>query len=795
MARRSLWYKAAVRKRMVMLLVLLAMVVGAAWWARRQFPPRLPGTPVSHGLTTDALSQREVMERLVALERREAAIAEQWWVPELLAQRHARVFEELWNELNAAPDDFAVLTRFDVGAVLLPQMTDAASLPHGIALQRGSGAVLALKPDEWRAWLAAQADAGWQLGPLEFRHLAFDPPGTNTPAHSRFGFRAHLRRPAPEERGLLTGELKVEWVRADPEAPPRVASVDAGALVLKRRLGPAPFREVLNVEVSPPEKSFFIDPLIARDLEGDGRSEIILSAVNRVYSGGLDGWDQRLLAEGGVGLTFTSVMADFDGDAVADLLVARFEGLSLLSGRPEGGFSGPGRTAWAAESRIRYGQVMTCGDVDRDGDLDVWLGQYKGPYNQGQMPTPYYDANDGNPSWLLLNNGRGEFTDATEAAGLAGKRWRRTYSASLVDIDDDGDLDLVVISDFAGLDVHLNDGAGHFRDVTRERVDEAHGFGMAHALADFNRDGRLDLLMTGMHCPTAWRLDHLGLSRPEHPDYAVARAKMTSGCRLFFGQPDGRWAQGPAGSELAQAGWTWGCVAFDLENDGWPDIYAANGHETKASVQDYEPEFWLHDIYVADSDDDPVVAAYFGSKISRTRGQGMSYGGYEKNRCYLNLGGTGFAEIGWLLGVALPEDSRNVVADDLDEDGRTDLAVTTFEAWPAVRQTLRVLRNELPETGHWVGFRLQQTRAADCPVGAVVGLRYAGREERRWVVTGDSHRSQQAPAVHFGLGDVATVESVWVRYASGESCSFSGPAVNQVHTLSLARSAGTSGAE
>src|SRR5207237_1164019 len=127
----------------------------------------------------------------------------------------------------------------------------------------------------------------------------------------------------------------------------------------------------------------------------------------------------------------------------------------------------------------------------------------------------WYDANDGYPSFLLLNDGKGNFSDGTQRAGLAQKRWRRTYSASLVDLDGDGDLDLAVVSDFSGLDLYSNDGRGKFTDVTSTWAPEAKGFGMAHAIADFNKDGAPDLLMIGMNSPTADRLNALGLVRSD----------------------------------------------------------------------------------------------------------------------------------------------------------------------------------------------------------------------------------------------------------------------------------------
>jgi FG-GAP repeat. len=77
-----------------------------------------------------------------------------------------------------------------------------------------------------------------------------------------------------------------------------------------------------------------------------------------------------------------------------------------------------------------------------------------------------------------------------------------------------GDLDLVVVSDFAGVDVYSNDGKGKFTEVTATWVPDSHAFGMAHTLADFNRDGRLDLLMIGMTSPCR---EPARASRPDPP--------------------------------------------------------------------------------------------------------------------------------------------------------------------------------------------------------------------------------------------------------------------------------------
>ena len=93
--------------------------------------------------------------------------------------------------------------------------------------------------------------------------------------------------------------------------------------------------------------------------------------------------------------------------------------------------------------------------------------------------------------------------------------------------------------------------------------------------------------MIGMNSPTADRLANLNLQRPyDLPDKGM-RARTTYGNRLFFGRPDGTFEQTALSDLVARTGWSWGCAAEDFDNDGFPDIYIANGHETGKSVQDY----------------------------------------------------------------------------------------------------------------------------------------------------------------------------------------------------------------
>lgn len=765
------------RRTLVIATLLLSAIIGIKLWQSR----RAETSSANSSLSPEAV--RQLAAALTALEHSESQVERTHWGPELLAQQCGSVLENLWDSLNLAPDKFEILNAFSPGPLKIPQWQPPNRLAHGI--EQWVPANADGQAGNWTQILSEIRSNGWQLAQLELRHNLFETNRAGQPSRSVFYVRGDFSNLARQQRATLSGDVAIEWADlAATDGLPRIKSTDASQLRLLQRTGAPPFELILDEVVRPIEKSNFIDPLLVYDLDGDGTPEIILAAKNLVFQRQSDGtYARRPLCLQPPGLVLTAVIADFDGDGLADFLCAVYEGLILYHGSKDGTFNEPGKLVWAANPHLKYGQVLTCGDIDRDGDLDLWLGQYKNPYERGQMPTPYYGANDGFPSYLLLNDGHGTFKDATEAAGLGGKNRRRCYAASLVDWSGQGRLDLVTVSDFAGVDIYENDGQGHFTDRTTTWLPENKMFGMGHAVADFDGDGRLDLLVMGMHCPTALRLEHLGLSRPDKPDYSAMRRLMTQGNRLFLGQAKEGFHTGKLEESIRHSGWSWGCSALDWDNDGYPDVYIVNGHETRQTVKDYEPEFWLHDIYVGNSQDDLVKSAYFGGKIARTRGHGQSYGGYEKNRFFLNQQGQSFVEAGYLMGAAVEQDSRNLVTADLDADGRADLIFTTFEAWPQKQQTLKIYRNRLEDSGHWIGFHLREKTAADSPIGATITVHSAGKTAVREIITGDSHRSQHPHSARFGLGTETQIESVEVRWQSGKKLNLEHPAIDRYHII------------
>ena len=107
-----------------------------------------------------------------------------------------------------------------------------------------------------------------------------------------------------------------------------------------------------------------------------------------------------------------------------------------------------------------------------------------------------------------------------------------------------------------------------------------------------------------------------------------------------------------------------------------------------------------------------------------------------------------------------------------------------------MKQTLRIYQNTLDDSGNWIGFRFREESGKPSPVGACVTVSLNGRPQARQIVTGDSHRSQHATEVHFGLGKAESVNRVEVRWPNGQIVTLREPVLNRYHLIRVP--AGTS---
>ncbi len=755
--------------------ILMAVVLAACSKAPTPLPKPEP-KPAK--VTGDGPAQRIKKER----ER----LNHEVWQPEEQAQAHEATFIAFWDALRESKDKWEVFFKFSPGKLRLGLPGKPIERDWGIRTTDFKGT--SREVTDWPGFLQGLRSQGIEVVQTEWHQERFTPAG-DKPARSLFNFTLHARK-ADERRWNVKGQLDVEWSPSkDLEGLFQPVAVTMVKLQLMERAGAVPFREVALLDpevdrIDGPKKSTAM-PLLVHDLDGNGLADILLPGANLIYWNRGD-WklEHDRLCDYPVSLVNGVSLADFTGDDRVDLLVLLPGTVpGLYEGSVSGRFEGKPSKIVAGLPSQGPTYATAVGDPDGDGDLDVWITQYKKPYTEGQFPTPYYDANDGFPSYLLVNDGRGNFVNGTVAAGLTAKQHRRTYSASFVDIDADGDQDLVVVNDFAGMDLYLNDGRGRFTDVTAQLSTDRHSFGMSHALADFNGDGRVDIYMSGMASTTARRLEAMGLGRKEFEGHQKARMLMGYGNRMLLASEKGL-EQAPFNDQVARTGWSWGCATLDFDNDGDRDLYIANGNVSSKSCKDYCTTFWRHDIYGGSSTEDKGLNLFF--RENHRQMKTVSWNGFEHNVLYMNEGSSGFANVAWLLGMAHEYDSRSVVSNDLDADGRTDLLVVEQQWLPDSREVFRqfvhVLRNEWPGERRWIGAHLKGKGKGFSPIGSVVTLHTSKGTQVMPVVTGDSYSAQHAPTVHFGLG-AAKPESLKVRWPNGRITRLDAPVAGRYHLL------------
>ncbi len=468
------------------------------------------------------------------------------------------------------------------------------------------------------------------------------------------------------------------------------------------------------------------DPLAAAgmtiiDLTGDGLLDIYLPQIgmDQIYVGQPDG---SLVDESSSRLpsllsspSNTGTAADVDGDGDQDLFVARKGGDHVLLVNDGSGVFTDGTEAAGLDRQGWPVAGGSFGDMDGDGDLDLFSITFRTcDSSLAEIPeNPYTDGTQA----LWENQGDGTFVDVSERmpdhpGGIA---WFR--AAVWVDIDEDGDQDLFVLSDRSTTsDCMVNNMLfvnedGHFVDASQETGLGIRMEGMGLGMGDVNGDGVADFAMSDMQ--RLWLVVSDGVG-------AWYDVTATSGLTLVSSERD-RWSG-------------WGTELVDLDNDGDLDLHMGFGGLPDAPGGDMNP--WE-----------------------------------QPDALYLQEGGQ-FTEVSSEWGVDLTGSTRAVIPFDLDDDGWLDLGVREI-AGPAV-----VLRSHCASAS-WLQLRLQDVGANRYGIGAQVTVRSEGQEQTRWLMAGGTGlQSSSEPVAYFGLGSAQSVE-LEVLWPDGQVSTFTDVAVDQ----------------
>jgi hypothetical protein len=433
---------------------------------------------------------------------------------------------------------------------------------------------------------------------------------------------------------------------------------------------------------------------------------------NRLYRNS-GGWKfQDVTEKAGVaasGYTFGVAAADFDNDGLPDLFVAGMPRSFLYRNRGDGTFEDVTEQAGVA-NRQQWPISAAWFDYDNDGRLDLFVANYV-RWDPGAEPfcgdsvakryrtwchPKYYT---GLPNTLFRNEGNGRFRDVSAETGIA-QHVGKGMGAAIADYDSDGDLDIFVANDTVPNFLFRNDGR-RFTEVAFPAGVACNDDGRALSsmgvdFRDVDNDGREDLFVTA-------------LANETFPWY------RNLGKGLFL---DLTYPSRIGAATLPLSGWSNAIVDFD--NDGWKDLFAANG-----DVQDN--------------------TEMFSSRASR-----------QQNLVLLN-GGKGSFRPAMFGNPAL---HRGAAFGDLDNDGRVDAVVTRLGEAPVLLRNVSTDRN-------WMGFRLRGTRSNRSAIGTVVSISAGGINQMNRVTSAVGYASSSDLRVHFGLGSSAQADSVEIRWPSG----------------------------
>ena len=506
------------------------------------------------------------------------------------------------------------------------------------------------------------------------------------------------------------------------------------------------------------------------DIDGDGLDDLYIcqpaGLPNRLLRNRGDGTFEDITESSGVGVlenTACALFADVDNDGRQDLIVVRAGGPLLFLNQGNGKFQWKRDAFHFANPPQGTFTGAAMADYDRDGWLDIYFCLYV--YYQGtdqyRYPMPYFDAENGPPNFLLRNNRDGTFRDVTKESGLDKNNTRFSFCCTWGDDNGDNWPDLFVANDFGRKNLYRNNGDGTFTDVAKESGVEDVGAGMSGAWVDFDNDGREDLYVGNMWTAAGLRVSEQRIFQKDAGETARVFYKKHAMGNSLFKNTGQKFQDVSVHSGTAMGRWAWSCDAWDFNQDGFADIYIANGMYSGVSREDLNSFFWRQ--VVANSPNQSRPSHEYEqawNAINELIRSDRTWSGFERNVLYLNNQDGTFSDVSGAMGLDFLEDGRTFALADFDGDGRLEVVLKNRNS-----PQLRYLKNVLPDLPPAISFRLTGKKSNRDAVGAKVTIETKAGKQTRTVRCGSGFLAQHSKEVFFGLGEenLSTVNAtiVW----------------------------------
>jgi hypothetical protein len=471
------------------------------------------------------------------------------------------------------------------------------------------------------------------------------------------------------------------------------------------------------------------------DYDNDGWLDVFLlsgtrlegapaGTTNRLYRNNRDGTFTDVTEKAGLvktGWASAVAVGDFNNDGFEDLFLTYWGQNVLYRNNGDGTFTDVTEKAGLLHDGKKWGSGCTFIDYDRDGHLDLAIANYleldlahipkpgessfcnwKGiPVNCGPRGLPPGNA------VLYHNNGDGTFTDVSEKSGVAKAKGAYCMTTVAADFDNDGWPDIYIACDSTPSFLLKNNHDGTFTDVGLEsgvalNEDGMEQAGMGVGVGDYNLDGNLDILKTHFADDTAVLYRNDGKGNFEDVTNASGLGVETR----FI---------------------SWGAGMFDLDNDGYPDLFWVTG-----SVY---PEI-------------EKVLPNYPFKSQRIVFRNLKNGKFEE---LLDQAGPG---------IVAAHASRGAAFGDFDNDGDLDVLIMNLNEPPSL------LRNDVKGDNHWIKVKLIGTKSNRSAIGARVTAHYGGKAQAQEVLSQASFYSVNDFRLHFGLG-AASKADLDIRWPNG----------------------------
>lgn len=396
-------------------------------------------------------------------------------------------------------------------------------------------------------------------------------------------------------------------------------------------------------------------------------------------------------------------------------------------------------------------------DYDGDGDLDMYLlSNALVDFNRNTSRPKDRTGKAPSVDKLFRNNGDETFTDVSKEANILIEGFG--LGVEVCDINSDGWPDIYVSNDFLTDDfLYINQQDGTFENEIGTYMQHLTFNGMGNDIADINNDGLMDVVVLDMLPPDnkRWKLTMMGNNYDEfqnardngyQPQYIRNTLQLNNGNGSFseIGQSAG----------IAATEWSWSALLADYDHDGLKDLFITNGYRQDITNLD----FMVYGNNVL------TMGTEEANREQRLEALNQLPGIKLPNYLFKNSGELRFEDISVASGFTTPTYSNGSAYADLDNDGDLDLVINNIDDPAGIFEN----NTKIDSANTFVKFRFQGNTPNLEGIGSQVEIHYQGQLQKQYFTPFRGYLSTVENVMHFGLGDVATIDSVKVTWPNGK---------------------------